>query len=88
MSVVCWKTFSTFAMSFGRNPVDIHIESVFALSLLENLTVFYESKDKRMALISCLDKARCILTGMPVSHIYTSVGYCIVYFDSGFVRTF
>ena len=56
----------------------LHIESVFALSLTENLTVFNDNRTQRTTLILVLDKARCAQTGMP-RLVYTSVGYCIVY---------
>ncbi len=45
-------------------------------------------RTQRTTLILVIDKARCAPMGMPVRHIYTSVGYCIVYFDSGLSTTF
>jgi len=42
---------------------------------------------QRTALFSCLDQGSDT-TVVSLSHIYSSVGYCIVYFCLGFVRAF
>ena len=52
-------------MSFGTIRRTIHIESVFALSESENVAVFK------------LCGQEVMYPGIP--HIYSSVGYCIVY---------
>ena len=51
-------------MSFGTIRRTIHIESVFALSESENVAVFKRGQE-------------VMYPGIP--HIYSSVGYCIVY---------
>ena len=59
---------------------DIFDESVFALSLTENVAIF-NSKGQRTALIPCI----VIEVGMFHAHTpyYSGVGYCIVYFAMG-----
>ena len=53
-----------------------HVESVFALSLTENVAVFQRIKDNEQhSFLFRLWNGFSI----PVPHIYTSVGYCIVY---------
>ena len=60
-------------MSFGTIRRAIHIESVFALSESENVAVFKRIKDNEQH--SFLFR----LCGQGGPHIYSSVGYCIVY---------
>ena len=69
----------------ARKPQDGHIESVFALSPLENVAVFKNKRTKRIALISCIYAIGVSCTDVL---LYTGVGYRIVYFCLGFATTF
>ena len=74
---------------FRNNPEDntyrkcfrtvrIHIESVFALSESENVAVFKRIKDNEQhSFLFRLCGQEVMYPGIP--HIYSSVGYCIVY---------
>ncbi|MDE5690838.1 MAG: hypothetical protein K2I13_01255, partial [Alistipes sp.] len=67
------KIFSIFAVltAFARSDI---FESVFALSLTENVAVF-KVAGQRTALISWLDHGnRCVLHLYPI--VCSSVGYC------------
>ncbi len=74
-----------FAVLGLHSQADIS-ESVFAFVLSRECGNF-KTEGRRTALISCLDVGRDAFF-IPISHIYSSVGYCIVYFCLGFVRTF
>ena len=65
-------------MSFGTIRRTIHIESVFALSESENVAVFKRIKDNEQhSFLFRLCGQEVMYPGIP--HIYSSVGYCIVY---------
>ena len=65
-------------MSFGTIRRTIHIESVFALSESENVAVFKRIKDNEQhSFLFRLCGQEVLYPGIP--HIYSSVGYCIVY---------
>ena len=65
-------------MSFGTIRRTIHIESVFALSESENVAVFKRIKDNEQhSFLFRLCGQEVLYPVIP--HIYSSVGYCIVY---------
>ena len=65
-------------MSFGTIRRAIHIESVFALSESENVAVFKRIKDNEQhSFLFRLCGQEVLYPVIP--HIYSSVGYCIVY---------
>ena len=66
-------------LSFGEIWETIHIdESVFALSSLENVAVFKRIKDNEQhSFLFRLCGKGLLYPAIP--HIYSSVGYCIVY---------
>lgn len=66
---------------------EANILKVFSHILLRKCGSFQKRKDKRTALISCLDYGRDVFC-VPIPHIYSSVGYCVVYFRLGFTTTF
>ena len=73
------KKISYICAVFRSNLGDIHIdESVFALSYVENVAVFNESRTTNST-HSCLDYVDKGLLYPVIPHIYSSVGYCIVY---------
>ena len=78
MSAVC-QIFSYLCAVFRSNPWDIHIdESVFALSLTGNVAIFYESRaNEQHSFLFRLCGKGVLYPAIP--HIYSSVGYCIVY---------
>ena len=84
----CLKKISYICAVFRRNLGDIHIdESVFALSLTENVAVFNESRaNEQHSFLFRLCGKGVLYPAIP--HIYSSVGYCIVLFDSGSATTF
>lgn len=78
------KKIPIFAVLGLHSQADIS-ESVFAFVLSRECGNF-KTEGRRTALISCLDVGRdafCI----PISHIYSSVGYCVVYFSQGHTTT-
>lgn len=67
-------------------PADDIYGSVFHLSLSENLTIFFKQRDGEQH--SFLRRYETDgRDDTPMFDIYSSVGYCIVYFCLGFVRT-
>ena len=71
-------------LSFGAIWRTIHIdESVFALSLTENVAIFEKTRTTNST-HSCLDYVGKGILYPAIPHIYSSVGYCIVY--SSWVR--
>ena len=73
------KKFHTFVLSFGAIWETIHIdESVFTLSLTGNVAIFYESRtNEQHSFLFRLCGKGFLCPATP--HIYSSVGYCIVY---------
>ena len=78
------KKISYICDVFRNNPEDntyrkcLHIESVFALSESENVAVFKRIKDNEQhSFLFRLCGKGILYPAIP--HIYSSVGYCIVY---------
>ena len=64
-------------MPCTHNVLGIHTESVFARPYMK-MWQFSTNQGQRTALISCLDYGRNAFC-VSVPHIYSSVGYCVVY---------
>lgn len=76
-----------FLRCLGCTPKQTY-RKVFSLFVrIRKCSSFQRIKDKRTALISCLDVGRDVFC-VPVSHIYPSVGYRIVYLIQGPATTF
>ena len=74
----CLKKISYICAVFRSNPETIHIESVFALSLTGNVEVFNNNgTNERHSFLFRLCGKGVLCPAIP--HIYSSVGYCIVY---------
>ena len=74
----CLKKISYICAVFRSNPLGRHTESVFALSLTENVAVFKRIKDNEQhSFLFRLCGKGVLYPAIP--HIYSSVGYCIVY---------
>lgn len=72
-----WDLFPIFTVAeCQKHEADIFNESVFALSLIENVAIFYEERttNSTHSLFSYASSTIC--TCIPY---YSSVGYCIVY---------
>ncbi len=66
-----------------------HIESVFALSVIENVAVFQEVRTNRITLISCLDNVdRCTAIIVRLWYISNKCGVLRCLLTSGYATTF